>query len=369
MPSRRAALRLGPAVVFKMLMVGFLEGIGSGRGIAARCADLLIIRRFSGDALTEQTPNNSSLSVSRQRLPEEVFAAAHEMVLEGLRTHGLLKGRHLGIDSSIMEANASLSGLVRRNDEKSYWNCVRELAKEAGVDAEDPAAVARFDRARKDRKTSNKEWVNPADPDAKAGRTRDGACDMIYKEHIVDLESGAIIAAAVRPGDAGDTGDLSGRVLDAVELVEEIHGHEHVEGASPVKDPTGDKGFHNPRELGIIQQAMGLRNIIGDPNAARRQPANLEPEARRPVALAARAVKSKSGKALLKKRGEQIGRGFAHVPDCGGLRRTTLRGRINKKTLSLRHPRVQPQPDHAKTDRQKHPAPSGGGPRGLLGLL
>ena len=128
------------------LTAGDLPAVGS-----------LIIRRFLGYALTEQTPDHSSLSVFRQRLPEEVFAAAHEVVLEGLRTHGLLKGRHLGIDSSVMEAHASLSGLVRRNDEKSYWNYVRELAKEAGVDAEDPDAVARFDRHRKERKTSNKE--------------------------------------------------------------------------------------------------------------------------------------------------------------------------------------------------------------------
>ena len=124
-------------------------------------------------------------------------------MLEGLRTHGLLKGRHLGIDSSVMEAHASVSGLVRRNDEKSYWNYVRELAQEAGVDGEVPAAVARFDRRREGRKTSNKECVNLAEP-------------------IVGTESGAIITAAAHPGDAGDTGDLSGRVLDPVALVEEI---------------------------------------------------------------------------------------------------------------------------------------------------
>ena len=150
------------------------------------------------------------------------------------------------------------------------------------MDAQDPAAVARFDRHRGGRKTSNKEWVNPADPDAKAGRIKDEACDTIYKpEPIVDLESGAIVAAAVRPGDAGDMEDLSGRVLDAVELVEKIHGQKHLEGASHVKDLTGDKGFHSPRELGIIQEAAGLRTIIGDPNADRRQPT--KPRARSPA--------------------------------------------------------------------------------------
>ena len=325
-----------PAVLFKMLMVGFLEGIGSDRGIAGRCADSLILRRFLGYALTEETPDHSSFTVFRKRLPAEVFQAAHEVVLDGLRAHGLLKGRHLGIDSSVIEANASLSGLTQRNTEKSYWDYIKELAREAGVDPEDPAAVARFDRKRPGRKTSNKEWYNPNDPDAKVGRTKDGATDMIYKpEHVVDLESGAVIAATVRFGDAGDSEDLSTRVLEAVELVEEIHGQNHLEGVSRVQDLTGDKGFHSPAELGIIQQETGARTIIGDANAARRQPDNLEPEARQALDRAARAVKSKSGKALLKKRGEHIERGFAHVLDCGGLRRTTLKGRanINKRYL------------------------------------
>jgi len=319
-----------PAVIFKMMMVGFLEGIGSDRGIAARCADSLIIRRFLGYALTEETPDHSSLTVFRQRLPDMVFQAAHEVVLDGLRAHGLLKGRHLGIDSSVMEACASLSGLVQRNTETSYWDYVKELAKEAGVDPGDPAAVARFDRGREGRKTSNKEWYNPNDPDAKVGRTKDGACDMIHKpEHIVDLESGAVIAAEVRFGDAGDTEDLSTRILEAVELVEEIHGQDHLEGASRVLDITGDKGFHSPEELAIIQEETGAETVIGDPSAARRNPDNLGPEARQAVDNAARAVKTKTGKALLKKRGMHIERGFAHVLDCGGLRRTTLRGQAN----------------------------------------
>ena len=258
------------------------------------------------------------------------------MVLDGLRAHGLLKGRHLGIDSSVIEANASLRGLVQRNTEISYWDYVKALAKAAGVDPDDPAAVARFDRKRPGRKTSNKEWYNPDDPDAKVGRTKDGACDMIYKpEHVVDLESGAIIAAEVRLGDAGDTEDLSTRVLAAVALVEGIHGQEPVEGTSRVQDLTGDKGFHSPAELGIIQQETEARTIIGDANAARRQPDHLEAEARQVVERAARAVKSKSGKALLKKRGEHIERGFAHVLDCGSLRLTTLKGQanVNKRYL------------------------------------
>jgi transposase len=327
---------IDPAVFFKMMMVGFLEGIPSDRGIAARCSDSLTLRRFLGYSLTEETPDHSSFTVIRQRLPHEAFAAAHEVVLEGLRAHGLLKGRNLGIDSSDMEANASLSGLVRRNTEESYRDYVRNLARAAGVDSDDPAAVARFDRRREGRKTSNAEWYNPHESDAKVGRTKHGACDMLHKpEHMVDLDSGAIVAAEVRPGDAGDSEDLSTRVIEAAELVEDLHGQAPEQGASRVKSLTTDKGFHDPAELAIIQHELGVRTIIGDAHAPRRNLDRLEPEARAAVVKAARAVASQSGKALLKKRGEMIERSFAHVLDSGGQRRTTLRGlaNINKRYL------------------------------------
>jgi transposase len=325
-----------PAVMFKMLIVGFLEGIGSERGIAARCGDSLTIRRFLGYRLTEETPDHSSFTVFRQRLPQEVFEAVHVVILQGLKAHGLLKGRQLGIDSSIIEANASLSGLTERNTEESYREYVRKLAAAHGVNPDDAAAVARFDRKRKGRKTSNKDWHNPDDPDAKIGRTKDGACDMVHKpEHIADLESGAIISAEVRPGDAGDARNLCGRVLAAVERIETLHSRAHCEGQSHVKSLTADKGYHDALELAMLHHESGLRTVMGDAAAGRRRLERMEPELRTAVQRTARAVKSASGKKLLRARGEHLERGFAHVLDAGGLRRTTLRGlvRINKRYL------------------------------------
>ena len=73
-----------PAVMFKMLVVGFLEGIGSERGIAARCGDSLTIRRFLGYRLTEETPDHSSFAVFRQRLPPEVFGAVRVVIQDEL---------------------------------------------------------------------------------------------------------------------------------------------------------------------------------------------------------------------------------------------------------------------------------------------
>ena len=158
-----------------MLIVGFLENLPSERAIASRCGDSLMIRCFLGYDLEEETPHHSSLSVIRYRLSLEVYQAVFDMILEGLRRHGLLRGKNLGIDSSVMEANASLRALENRNTGEAYWDYVRRLAMEAGVDANDVDGVRRFDKNRTGRKTSNEEWVNPHDPDAKVGKAKDGA--------------------------------------------------------------------------------------------------------------------------------------------------------------------------------------------------
>jgi len=215
---------IDPVVYLKMLTVGFFEDLPSERAIASRCADSLSIRGYLGYSLTEATPDHSSLSVIRERLSIEQLEAIHRVLLGALRGHGLLRGRRLGIDSSVIEANASLRALEHRNTEESYWTYVKRLAAEAGIDPADIKAVRRFDKQREGRKTSNAEWQNPHDPEAKVGRTKDGACDMIYKpEHITDLESGAIVRAEVRPGDAADNDEsLCERVMEAVATLCEV---------------------------------------------------------------------------------------------------------------------------------------------------
>ena len=73
-----------PGVYFRMLMVGYFEGIDSQRGIAWRCTDSLALREFLGVGLGDRVPDHSSLTVIRQRLPlelhEEVFAFVLRML-------------------------------------------------------------------------------------------------------------------------------------------------------------------------------------------------------------------------------------------------------------------------------------------------
>jgi transposase len=322
---------IDPVVYFKMLMVGFLENLPSERAIAARCGDSLMIRRFLGYELDEDTPHHSSFTVIRQRLSAEVYQSVFDIILEGLRRHGLLRGKNLGIDSSVMEANASLRALENRNTGEAYWEYVRRLAAEAGVDAQDAAAVRRFDKQRPGRKTSNQEWVNPHDRDAKVSKAKDGATDMLYKpENIVDLDTGAILNAEVRKADEADTQGLAERTTGAVELVEAIREEASV-GQEPVpaatETLTGDKGYYCVEELESIQQG-GIATIISDPLSNRRVD-KLDSSAQAAVGNALLSVKSVEGKGLLRRRGMHIERSFAHILDSGGMRRATLRGQVN----------------------------------------
>jgi transposase len=323
---------IDPVVYFKMLMVGFLEDLPSERAIAARCGDSLMIRRFLGYDLDEDTPHHSSFTVIRQRLSKEVYQAVFDIILEGLRAHGLLRGKNLGIDSSVMEANASLRALQNRNTGEAYWDYVRRLAAEAGVDPEDVSAVRHFDKQRPGRKTSNQEWVNPYDSDAKVAKAKDGATDMLYKpENIVDLDTGAILGAEVRRADEADTQGLAERIISAAALVAAIREETSVAAQKPVPAVTAtltaDKGYYCVAELEAIQES-GIKTVMSDPLRNRRVD-QLIVEQRRVVRRARCSAKSAYGKALLRRRGMHIERSFAHLLDSGGMRRATLRGQHN----------------------------------------
>jgi transposase len=322
---------IDPVVYLKMLMIGFFEDLPSERAIASRCADSLSVRGFLGYGLAEATPDHSSLSVIRQRLSLEQLEGIHLVLLKALRKHGLLKGKRLGIDSSVIEANASLRALEHRNTAEAYWDYVKRLAEAEGVEVSDTAAVRRFDKRREGRKTSNTEWVNPHDPDAKVGRTKDGATDMIYKpEHVNDLDSGAILSAQVLPGDLADSQEMAERVLSAVGLLHTVAPEVPLE--SLAREVVADEGYFSAAQVGILQDCA-IRTVIVDPQRHRRS-AQAAKDVRATLTRARRAVQSKSGKALLRRRGEYLERSFCHVLDHGGMRRATLRGCEN---LSKRH--------------------------------
>jgi transposase len=327
--SGRGRPGVDPAVYFKMLMIGFFENIASERGIAERCSDSISIRFFLGYDLTQATPDHSTLSLIRGRLSADTYQQVFLLILSALQQQGLIQGRNVGIDTSVIEANAALKSLVNRDTQEGYWEYVQRLAGENGVNPKDAAAVRQFDRQRA-KKLSNDDWENPHDPDAKIGPTKAGATDMIYKpEHTVDLDTGAILQAEVRLGHEADQQDLAAHVLQA--QVNINLAQDRPTDSLTIASATADKGYHAPGELSQLQRE-GIRTVISDP-VKNRNFAKLSQEAAKAVRAAKRSASSESGKQLLKQRGQHLERSFAHVLDAGGARRTTLRGweNLNKR--------------------------------------
>ena len=317
---------IDPEVYFKMLMVGFFENLASERAVAARCADSLSIRAFLHYELTEHTPDHSSFTVIRQRLALEVYDAVFGLLVAALHEKKLLRGKHLAIDTSVLEANASLKSLEHRLTGEKYRQYVKRLAKDAGVDTTDPRAVSAFDRKRKGRKTSNKEWRNPHDPDAKVGVDKQGATRMLYKpEHVVDLDTGAIVDVELKLGDEADAKELAERVRDAEEGLNDAL--DEPRGMARVETVVGDMGYCNVEAL-VTLQTVGIRTAIPDP-VSNRHVEHLPEDQRRALRTAQHTLRSRSGRWLMRHRGEFCERSFVHVLDYGGARRTTLRGREN----------------------------------------
>ena len=276
--EHRGRPSIPPGVYFRMFFLGYFEGLDSERGIAWRVKDSLSLRAFIGYNLSQDTPDHSSLSRIRQRLPVELHQDVFNWVVTVLAKEKLLKGKTVGVDATTLEANAAMRSIVRRDTGETYRDYVTGLAEASGIEDPTDEDVRKFDKKRK-KKTSNTDWHNPHDPDARVTKMKDGRTHMAHKvEHVTDVDTSAIVAVTLRPGDEGDSQSLPGS---------------------------------------LAQAAQTLEAVAADP------------EARDAVYANRRRIKGNRSALLRCLRAERVERGFAHNYDTGGMRRIHLRGHEN----------------------------------------
>lgn len=318
-----------PGVYFRMLFVGFFEGIDSERGIAWRTADSMALRSFLGYDLSQTTPDHSNLSRTRNRIDLDTHQAVFDWVLAVLAKEGLLKGKTLGIDATTLEANAALRSIVRRDSGESYDEFLDGLAKASGVVTPTREDRSKIDKNRKG-KGSNKDWESPSDPDARITKMKDGRTHLAHKaEHAVDMETGAVAAVTLQGANLGDTTTVHTTIAAARESLGTAAADKDArKNMKPLREGVCDKGYHGGECLVELQEDQGLRTIVSEPNRGRRKWKGKKGQQKAVYANRNR-IKGKRGKALMRKRGELVERSFAHVYDTGGMRRTHLRGHEN----------------------------------------
>lgn len=332
-----------PGVYFRMLLIGYFEAIDSQRGIAWRCNDSLSLRKFLGLSLTDDTPDHSSLTRIGKRLPAQVNERVFEFVLRIAAEKKLLHGTTVAVDSTTLEANAAMRSIVRKDNGDDWKTYLKKLAEAEGVEITNDEDLRRYDQQRRKqgkKKVTNEEWESKSDPDARIGRMKDGRTHLNYKaEHVVDLDSEMIIQADVHPGDVADTQTVIGNLVEAQRRLD--HCFADLESADSacgmmgvIQEVAADKGYHSNEVLQCCVD-LDIRSYIPERQGGERIWADKDQQAKAAFHGNRQRMKRSKGKALQKRRSELVERGFAHICETGGARRTWLRGleKVRKRHL------------------------------------
>jgi transposase len=292
------------------------------------------LREFLRLGERERVPDHSWLSKTRGRLPHEAHAEVFGWVLARLAERGLVQGERIGVDASTMEANAALRTIVRRDSGEGYREMLDRMAKESGIATPSAEDLVRIDRARKGKKLSNADWVSKTDSEAKIAKMKDGTTHLAYKpEHAVDLDTGAVIAAELHPADRGDTTTLAATLASAEANLAAL---DVAPTADAPADLVTDKGYF---ARAVVKSLDGSpwKTRIAEPKAKGFACWNGDDAARRAVYNNRNRLLSGVAREAFKLRAEVVERGFAHVLDRGGMRRTWLRHRENVHKRYLLH--------------------------------
>jgi transposase len=313
-----------------MVMIGYFEGIDSERGIAWRCADSFSLKSFLGYALTEATPDHSTISRTRRLIDLETHGRVFTWMLEVLARQGLINGKTVGIDGTTLEANAAMRSIVRRDTGESYTDFLTKLAKASGIETPTREDLARLDRKRA-KKGSNEEWEHPDDPDAKITKMKDGQTHLAHKaEHAVDMETGAVLAVTLQDANAGDTTTIQQTLIAVAEELEKLTEKDEIAeqiAENWLAEMVTDKGYYS-NETMVDLKDFKIRSYISEPKRGRRNWIG-KSEERDAVYANRRRIQGERGKSLLRRRGLMLERPFAHCYETGRMRRVHLRGREN----------------------------------------
>ena len=356
--DRRGRPSVPPGVYFRMLLVGYLEGIGSERGIVWRCADSISLREFLGCGFWKNPPDHSSVSRTRRRLSLEAHEAVFAWVLRRLRSSGLLSGKTLGVDSTTLEANAARRSIVRRDDGSGYEEWLEELARASGIATPTRSDLAKLDRKRP-RKGSNEDWVHPRDPQARITKMKDGRTHLAHKlEQAADMDTGAIVAVTVQTMDGGDCASMPNTLEEAERQLQGLDAR--------AREVVADKGYHGNATM-VALKARGLRGYVSEPH---RGSAQLEAQPRSPAADL-RQPSPGSGPARQAVAAPARGEAGAGVRARAANRRVApgacARAREHPQTRVASGGGFQSRAAHATAARRRHPAELARAGRGVGG--
>lgn len=194
-----------PAVIMKMMFLLFFDNVASERELMRIIHERLDYMWFLGYGLDDEIPNHSVLSKARARWGVEVFETLFTRIVVQCQRAGLIEGKKLHIDGSLVDANASNNAVLKGGPE--LIEQLREQLQGEMSKLDEP----KDDRARIYYERKNKGLLNTTDPDgAVVRKAKHDPPRTRYKTHrAVDDAYGVITATETTPGDVEENAKLT----------------------------------------------------------------------------------------------------------------------------------------------------------------
>ncbi len=160
-----------------------------------------------------------------------------------------MRGKTIGIDATMLEASAAMRSLVHLDMGQDFETFVKGLAKSSGVPTPTHKKLVRFDRKR-NKRTNNREWVNPQDPEAKSTKLEDGRTCLGYK---VNEAVGAVTEELGDTQTMGDTLQMAREEMKAVG------------SGAQLREVVTDQGYHSIQTV-LELKDLGLRGYLSEPD-------------------------------------------------------------------------------------------------------
>lgn len=187
-----------PVVIAKLLLIAYLQGITSERELMRQVQVNLSYRRFLHYRLSEALPDHSALTRSRQRLGEDTIRKVFEYVLALCIDAGLVGGELQSVDSTFVQANASLASLRPRLVAAEAKTFTEKLfAADASEEAEQGDDDRPAKGGRKRDRRLNEAYVSKTDPDSGLYRRRGLKSHLGFLVHFAVDRSKQVITAVL----------------------------------------------------------------------------------------------------------------------------------------------------------------------------
>lgn len=240
-----------PAVILKMMFLLFYDDVSSERELMRIIAERMDYLWFLGYRLDDEIPDHSVLSKARQRWGMEVFQRFFVQIIGQCVAAGLVDGKKIHMDGSLIAANASKDSVVKGSPE---WIAALKAAYESVENKLDEAMSRPSDYERE-----NKSLVSTSDPDAAVVRRGRMESRPRYKNHrVIDDAQGVITAVETTSGDVEENAKL-------MDLVEQHEANTQIKVAAVI----ADKQYGTADNFRACHE-RGIRSHMADLQAARR---------------------------------------------------------------------------------------------------